>query len=51
MLTCTPDSFLNWNFTVIGAAAGPASIRFNFLSEQGIIEIGGIKYTVKNMAS
>lgn len=47
MLTCLPQSLCSWNYTVSGASAGPASLHFNFLSEQGTLSLGHITYAVR----
>ena len=46
-MTCLPVSLCSWNFQVTGAAAGPASVDFNFFSEQGEISLGPGAYTVR----
>jgi len=47
LLTCLPQSICSWDFCVIGAAAGPASVAFNFWTEQGGITLGDAEYAVR----
>ena len=47
MLTCIPESFFNWNFSVPDTSEGAARLVFNFFVEQGAITYGGEEYTVK----
>ena len=47
MLTCLPAALCSWDFRITGAAAGPASVRFNFFTEQGGISLGPNTYTVR----
>jgi hypothetical protein len=47
VLTCIPRSIWTWNFDVVGASAGPASIAFNFFTEQGTISLGDSTYEIE----
>ena len=47
MLTCLPISLCSWDFQVTGATAGPASVDFNFFSEQGGISLGPSSFAVR----
>ena len=46
MLTCIPESFFNWNFSVPDTSEGEARLTFNFFTEQGTITLGGEEYAV-----
>lgn len=46
-LTCLPKSLCLWDYRVLGTACGTAAVNFNFLTEQGIIELGDRIYTVR----
>jgi hypothetical protein len=46
MLTCLPQSLCSWDFRVLGAFAGSATVTFNFFSEQGTISLGNMEFTV-----
>lgn len=47
MMTCTPESWFNWNYRVSGAAAGGGRVTFDWFTEQGTIELGGRAYAVR----
>lgn len=47
MITCVPESVFGWNFEATGASGGPAEVTFNFFTEQGAIQYGGVEYDVR----
>lgn len=47
MLSCVPQSFLNWNFEITGSRADPSFITMDFLSEQGTITHVGATYRIQ----
>lgn len=47
MIECLPTSVCSWDFTASGLSAGAAAIAFDWLTEQGIIEIGPHSYDVR----
>jgi hypothetical protein len=47
MLTCEPCSIFNWDFDVLGADAGQASMTLDFWFEQGTITLGGDQFTIR----
>lgn len=47
MLICIPQSLCTWDFRVLGASAGPASLTFNFFSEQGSILLGATEFAIR----
>lgn len=46
MLVCLPQSICSWDFRVSGTSSGPASLTFNFFTEQSTISLGGSEFTV-----
>jgi hypothetical protein len=47
MMTCTPESWFTWNYRVSGAEAGGGRVTFHWFTEQGTIELGIARYTVR----
>ncbi len=47
MLTCLPQSLCTWDFRVLGASAEPASVTFNFLTEQGGVVYGKTHFEIR----
>jgi hypothetical protein len=46
MLTCLPESFCSWNYRVLGAHGGAASLQFNLWKEQGMITLGSDQFAI-----
>lgn len=47
MLTCLPQSLCTWDFRVLGASAGPATLTFNFFTEQGSMSLGRDQFAIR----
>jgi hypothetical protein len=47
MLTCLPQSLCSWDYQIRDAAAGPATVTFNFFTEQGAITLGPGEFTIR----
>jgi hypothetical protein len=45
MLTCLPESLCSWNYRVLGARGGAASLRFNY-REHGVIALGSEQFAI-----
>ncbi|MDB5324939.1 MAG: hypothetical protein JWM57_508 [Phycisphaerales bacterium] len=49
MLDCVPRGVFSWTFDINGAAEGPASVTFNFFTEQGTLTLGAEDYAVRKL--
>jgi hypothetical protein len=47
MLTCLPLSLCSWDYRIPDTAAGPATVSFNFFTEQGAITLGPGEFTIR----
>ena len=47
MLTCLPRSLCTWDYRVPDASSGTAELNFNFLTEQGDIQLADQGYEVR----
>jgi len=47
MIECLPRSLCSWDFSVIGISSGPATVEYDWLTEQGRIITGHMAYDVR----
>ncbi len=47
MIECLPASLCSWNFVVRGFSSGPATVKYDWFSEQGRIDFGGVEYDIR----
>ena len=46
MLTCLPESLCSWNFRVVDPSRQISFVRFDFFTEQGVIQHEGAQYRI-----